>query len=159
MRTHLLLRHTGASQHQPGAAYSAEAKEPCLRTSESLQSRTLSLEPDGPRGLLLKSRCSMSTCSRSNVALLSWCFPSTWTRTDQRAGYSSRTSSGHQLDLGVPALNRVVQRSTSSSCRSSWASRCSGVFSASRIQWDNFPRPAPNSTKQRPRPRSPKDSK
>lgn len=61
--------------------------------------------------------------------------------------------------LWVPALKRVLLRSTSSSCRSSWVSRCSGVFRASWIQWESFPRPAPNSTKHRPRPSSPSASR
>lgn len=47
-------------------------------------------------------------------------------------------------------LKRVLQRSTSSSCRS-WL-----VFRASWIQCDNFPRPAPNSTKHRPPSRRPR---
>lgn len=55
-------------------------------------------------------------------------------------------------------LNRVLQRSTSSSCRSSKVFRCSQVFRASWIQWDSFPRPAPNSTKHRPLPSSPSSS-
>lgn len=56
-------------------------------------------------------------------------------------------------------LNRMLLRSTSSSCRSSLLFRSTLFFSASWIQWESFPRPAPNSTKHRPLLRRPSSSR